>query len=238
MLRLNFAVQKSGRLADGSLSLLARSDISPLPVQGRLCVSCTGFPLDLILLRDDDIPRSIVTGAADLGVVGWNVLNEFLLSDEGSSLKVCKRLGFAKCRLSFAVPRSAAWKGPATLEGKRIATSYPSTVKDFLRERGIKAEIVPMTGSVEIAPELGMADVICDLVSTGQTLTANGLREVFILYESEALLIANREPSRDKALLIDELLRRIVAERESSSIPLRAPEELSFNPRSVLGGLT
>ena len=189
MTAFRLAIQKSGRLSDDSISLLKRCGIHFDSPKGRLIVPCDGFPLDLLMLRDDDIPSYVSSGVSDLGIVGFNVFKEYQLDTQDQSLQIIRRLGFGRCRLAIAVPDTFEWTGPSCLSGLRIATSYPASLREYLSAHEVDATLIPMAGSVEIAPGMGMADAICDLVSSGSTLRSNGLREVQTLYESEAILV-------------------------------------------------
>jgi ATP phosphoribosyltransferase len=187
---LRIAIQKSGRLSDDSLSLLRECGISFRLSRGssKLTAQATDFPLELLFLRDDDIPGYVADGVVDAGIVGQNVLLE-----TGHDLPVIETLGFADCRLSIAIPRGSEWSGLNDLEGKRIATSYPTILRNYLERRGVTASIHEISGSVEIAPGIGLADAICDIVGTGSTLLSNGLVEVEEVMTSQAALVANSE---------------------------------------------
>lgn len=219
---LTIAIQKNGRLNADSLQLLKECGIAFSNGGNALQVQATNFRLRIYLLRDDDIPRYVHDGVADLGIVGENVLRETALP-----LTVLERLGFGKCRLCMAVPRGDAWSGPQDLHGKRIATSYPRIVEEYLAAEGITAEVHAISGSVEIAPGIGLADAICDLVSTGSTLLTNGLREVATVLRSEAVLVGG-ELAAEKGTILDQLRFRIDAVRRAKGakyILLNAPKE-------------
>ncbi|MFC0677861.1 ATP phosphoribosyltransferase [Lysobacter korlensis] len=212
--RLRIAIQKSGRLADPARSLLASCGLSWRESRDRLFCFGETLPVDLLLVRDDDIPGLIADGVCDLGVVGRNVLTETGLAREAAGAQPVFRewraLGFGQCRLALAVPDAWTWEGAQQLAGKRIATSYPGLVRQWLATQGIEAETVLLSGSVEIAPRLGQAEAICDLVSSGATLAANQLKPVETILESEAVLagpIAEFDPVR--AGLADLLMRRL-----------------------------
>jgi ATP phosphoribosyltransferase len=211
--RLRIAVQKSGRLSESSQDLLARCGLKFRQSRDKLFCFGESLPIDLLLVRDDDIPGLIAQGVCELGIVGRNVASEQSIGAgaEGSAAFVeLRELGFGRCRLSIAVPQDDAYAGPEDLAGLRIATSYPHLLGDFLRSNGVEAEIVVLNGSVEIAPRLGTADVICDLVQSGGTLVANQLREVVSILDSEAVLIGARQDYADeRAELRDLLMRRI-----------------------------
>jgi ATP phosphoribosyltransferase len=189
--RIKIAVQKSGRLSRNSLKILNDCGIEISQEYDQLFCHINNFPGDLLRVRDDDIPRLIMSGICDFGIVGTNVLQEFLLQNPifQSSCKIFRRLGFALCRLSIAVPNGFYYQDLSSLSNLRIATSYPNLLANYFEKNKVNAEIISLSGSVEIAPGLGMADAICDLVSTGATLKANNLREVESIFNSEAVLI-------------------------------------------------
>jgi ATP phosphoribosyltransferase len=212
--RLRIAAQKSGRLSDAGRDLLARSGLSFRESRDRLFCYGEAQPVDLLLVRDDDIPGLIDEGTCDLGIVGRNVLAEQQLDpargDGAPRFIELRALGFGRCRLAIALPQDMPWDGPASLRGLRIATSYPNLLADWLRREGVQAEVVTLSGSVEIAPRLGKAEAICDLVSTGATLAANQLREVVTIFESEAVLAGPAAPLLDeRGELAAQLLRRL-----------------------------
>ena len=212
--RLRIAIQKSGRLSEPARELLARAGFQFRHGGDRLFCRGETLPFDLLLVRDDDIPGLVEEGSCDLGIVGLNLLEERRALQEGAGAPAGTRallsLGFGRCRLALAVPQAFDWNGPASLRGLRIATSYPATLSGWLRAQGVDAQVVQLSGSVEIAPGLGKAEAICDLVSTGATLAANRLREVTPVLESEAVLVARPEPFADaRAPLADLLLRRL-----------------------------
>lgn len=233
--RLRVAIQKSGRLSDPARDLLARAGLQFRESRDRLFCYGESLPIDLLLVRDDDIPGLIAEGVCDLGVVGLNVLQEQAGERAASglpvALKVIRPLGFGRCRLSVAVPNEWDWSGPENLSGLRIATSYPYLLADWLRGQGVTAAPVTLSGSVEIAPRLGKAEAICDLVSSGATLVANQLREVATVLESEAVLAGPVQPFADaRADLAALLLRRL-----EGVLSLRASKLLLFQAqRSAL----
>jgi ATP phosphoribosyltransferase len=233
--RLRIAIQKSGRLGEPARDLLARAGFAFRQSDDQLFCRGENLPFDLLLVRDDDIPGLVEEGSCDLGVVGLNLLEERRAAQEGAGVpagtEALLPLGFGRCRLAIAVPEGFEWSGPASLRGTRIATSYPATLSGWLRAQGVEAEIVQLSGSVEIAPRLGKADAICDLVSTGGTLAANRLREVAPVLESEAVLIARPAPFVDtRAQLADLLLRRL-----QGALGLRATRLLLCQaPRAAL----
>ncbi|WP_028770255.1 ATP phosphoribosyltransferase [Silanimonas lenta] len=212
--RLRIAIQKSGRLSEPARDLLARAGLSFRESRDRLFCYGESLPIDLLLVRDDDIPGLIAEGVCDLGIVGLNVLAEQdcerRARGEGEAFTVLRRLGFGRCRLSVAVPQDWDWPGPQRLSGLRCATSYPALLAKWLRDEGVEAEPVLLSGSVEIAPRLGKAETICDLVSTGGTLAANQLKEVAVVLESEAVLAGpSRAFNDERQALADLLLRRL-----------------------------
>jgi ATP phosphoribosyltransferase len=212
--RLRIAIQKSGRLSDPARALLAACGLSWRESRDRLFCYGESLPVDLLLVRDDDIPGLIADGVCDLGIVGRNVLDEQAgdraANDKAPAYREWRALGFGGCRLMLAVPDAWEWTGPAQAAGKRIATSYPALLDVWLREQGVDAQVVTLSGSVEIAPRLGQADLICDLVSSGATLTANQLKPVETLLQSEAVLAGPVAPFGDvRAELAELLLRRL-----------------------------
>lgn len=221
MLRL--AIQKSGRLSDDSLNLIRECGISFISSSLKLKTECTNFPLEILFLRDDDIPGYVADGVADIGIVGENVLVE-----EGKQALTVEKLGFSKCRLSLAVPKSAEYNSIADLNGKNIATSYPNLLQAYLDEQGVQANIHTISGSVEIAPSIGLAEAICDIVSSGSTLISNGLKEVERVFKSEAALIATEQLSEEKKQILEKLLFRIHAvqrARKAKYILLNSPND-------------
>lgn len=233
--RLRIAVQKSGRLSNESLDLLKRCGLEFRRSDDSLFCFGETLPIDLLLVRDDDIPGLIASGACDLGIVGRNVLNENALSRADSvQFQELRGLGFGACRLSIAVPRHESWQGEMQLAGRRIATTYPNLLRAWMRGKGIEATVVTLSGSVEIAPRLGTADLICDLVSSGATLAANNLREVAVVMESEAVMAAvSRVVDGENGKWLDVLLKRLDGAREAHELRL-----VMFKaPRSALSAL-
>lgn len=221
--RLRIAIQKSGRLTDKSMELLKDCGINFENGERQLLSPATNFPLDIYFLRDDDIPKYVQDGVADLGVLGENVLLE-----EEALVETILNLGFSKCRLSLAIPKNEVYTGIDYWEGKKIATTYSTILRNYLSENEINAEIHSISGSVEIAPSIGLADGICDLVSTGSTLLSNGLKEVEVILESQAVLIANKNLSEAKQQILDKLLFRIRAKQAAANnkyILLNAPND-------------
>jgi ATP phosphoribosyltransferase len=242
--RLKLAVQKSGRLTDPSLDLLQRCGLKLARGKDQLMGFGANMPLDVLFVRDDDIPDLVQEDVCDLGLVGLNVIEEkrLELASRGhpTRFQQVRTLDFGRCRLSLAVPDGFTFEGPATLRGRRIATTYPFLLEKYLREREIRAEIVTLSGAVEIAPRLGRADLICDLVSTGSTLQANHLREVETVLESHAVLIKTPlELIAEKAEWVERLLMRIDGVqqvRESKYIMLHAPRSALPQIRKLLPG--
>ena len=203
---LRIAVQSKGRLFEETMSLLQEADIKIPSSKRILLVQSPNFPVEVLFLRDDDIPQSVANGIADLGIVGEN---EFVERNEDA--EIVKRLGFSKCRLSLAIPKDVDYPGLEWFEGRKIATSYSGILERFMEEHGIKTDIHVITGSVEIAPGISLADAIFDIVSSGSTLVSNRLKEVEIVMQSEALLIGNKNLSEEKKEILNELLFRIEA---------------------------
>ena len=203
---LRIAVQSKGRLFDDTMNLLSEADIKVSASKRTLLVQSSNFPLEVLYLRDDDIPQSVASGVADIGIVGEN---EFV--ERGENAQIIDRLGFSKCRLSLAIPKKIDYPGLQWFNGKKIATSYPNILRNFMQQNGIKADIHVITGSVEISPGIGLADGIFDIVSSGSTLVSNNLAEVEVVMKSEALLIGNKNLSEEKKEILAELLFRIEA---------------------------
>ncbi|PHM25480.1 ATP phosphoribosyltransferase [Xenorhabdus budapestensis] len=242
--RLRIAMQKSGRLSDDSQTLLARCGIKIHLQQQRLIAFAENMPIDILRVRDDDIPGLVMDGVVDLGIVGENVLEEELLSrcaqGDSPQYTTLRRLDFGSCRLSLAAPLDYDYTGVECLQSSRIATSYPHLLKRYLDQKGIQFKPCLLNGSVEVAPRAGLADAICDLVSTGATLEANGLREVEVIYRSKACLIQrDGEMPETKQQLIDKLMIRIqgvIQARESKYIMLHAPSDKLEEIISLLPG--
>lgn len=242
--RLRIAMQKSGRLSQDSQALFKSCGLKINLREQRLIAHVENMPIDILRVRDDDIPGLVMEGVVDLGIIGENVLEEVQLirASQGQSfaVKTLKQLDFGGCRLSLAVPDDVNYTGPQSLAGKRIATSYPGLLGRFFAERDIPFKSVMLGGSVEVAPRAGLADAICDLVSTGATLEANGLKEVEVIYRSKAVLVQAPNPLSDaKQKLIDKLLPRIQGmqqARESKYIMLHAPKEKLDAITSLLPG--
>ncbi|GEO03638.1 ATP phosphoribosyltransferase [Adhaeribacter aerolatus] len=233
MIRL--AIQKSGRLSEDSLNLIRECGISFINSSLKLKTEATNFPLEILFLRDDDIPGYVADGVADIGIVGENVLVE-----EGKQELAIQKLGFSKCRLSIAVPKSAEYRNIQDLQDKNLATSYPNLLQAYLTQQGVTANIHTISGSVEIAPSIGLADAICDIVSSGSTLISNGLREVESVFRSEAVLISNTELTAEKTRILNQLVFRIQSVRKAQKakyILLNAPNEAIPTIKSLLPGM-
>ena len=232
---LRIAVQAKGRLFDETMSFLEESDIKLSATKRTLLVQSSNFPLEVLFLRDDDIPQTVATGVADLGIVGEN---EFM--EKAEDAEIVKRLGFSKCRLSLALPKDIEYTGPQWFEGKKIATSYPGILSRYLKEQGVKAEIHVITGLVEVSPGIGLADAIFDIVSSGSTLVSNRLKEVEVVMKSEALLIGNKNMSEEKKEILDELLFRMNAVKTAEDkkyVLMNAPKDRLDEIIAVLPGM-
>jgi len=230
MIRL--AIQKSGRLNLESLKILEDCGISIDNGKEQLKTSARNFPMEVFFLRNSDIPQYIRDGVVDLAIIGEN-----LLIEKGADLQVLEKLGFSKCKVSIAVPKELKFKGLKDLEGKRIATSYPNTVKIFLNENNINADLHIINGSVEIAPNIGLADAICDIVSSGSTLFKNNLKEVVEIAKSQAVLVQANSLTSDKIELIDKLrfrLQSVLRAKKSKYILLNAPNDKINSISSIL----
>ncbi len=232
---LRIAVQAKGRLFEDTMELLAEAGIKLSSAKRTLLIPARNFPIEVLFLRDDDIPDSVASGVADVGIVGEN---EFVEKDKNAA--VVKKLGFSKCRLSLAIPKDEEYQNLNWFQGRKIATSYPGILTSFLKKNGIKADIHVITGSVEIAPGIGLADAIFDIVSSGSTLVSNRLKEVEIVMESEALLIANPRLSAEKKEILEELLFRINAVQiaeDKKYILMNVPTENIEQVLAVLPGM-
>ncbi|MEG1587044.1 MAG: ATP phosphoribosyltransferase [Bacteroidales bacterium] len=233
--RLLIAVQSKGRLYDDTMELLKEAGIKLSSGKRTLLIPARNFPLEVLFLRDDDIPESVASGIADVGIVG---LNEF--SEKKKYAEVIRPLGFSKCRLSLAIPKDADYHGLQWFNNKKIATSYPIILRDFLERNDLNADVHVITGSVEIAPGIGLADAIFDIVSSGSTLISNRLKEVEIVMDSEAVLIANPELGADKKEILEELLFRINAVQEAEDkkyVLMNVPNESLDEVLALLPGM-
>lgn len=232
---LRIAVQSKGRLFEDTMNLLAEADIKISSSKRTLLVQSSNFPLEVLYLRDDDIPQSVASGVADIGVVGENELVE-----RGEEADIVSRLGFSRCRLSLAIPKDIEYPGLEWFNGKKIATSYPGILRHYMENHGIKTDIHVITGSVEISPGIGLADAIFDIVSSGSTLVSNNLREVEVVMQSEALLIGNKQLDAEKRKTLDEMLFRFAAVRSAEDkkyVRMNAPKSRLQDIIDVLPGL-
>lgn len=232
---LRIAVQSKGRLFEDTMALLAESGIKVSSSKRTLLVQSSNFPVEVLYLRDDDIPQSVASGVADLGIVGQNEFEE-----RAEDAEVVRPLGFSKCRLSLAVPKGCGYYGLKWFEGKKIATSYPNILRRFMQENHIAADIHVITGSVEISPGIGLADAIFDIVSSGSTLVSNNLVEVEAVMQSEALLIANRNLDAEQRAILDELLFRIEAVKSAEDkkyVLMNVPTDRLNDIIAVLPGI-
>lgn len=235
MSKLRIAIQKSGRLSDDSLKLLKDCSIKFPKGKNKLIAASTNFPAEILYLRDDDIPQYVENGIADVGILGQNVVEEVQ-----KSVRVDKYLGFSKCRLSLAVPKEVNYQGVQYFNGKKVATSYPVLTEQYLAKYQVKADIEYISGSVEIAPSIGLASGICDLVSTGGTLLSNGLKEVEVILKSEAVVVSNPNLKGEKQALLNKLLFRIDATLKAKNykyILLNAPNEKLETIIEILPGM-
>jgi ATP phosphoribosyltransferase len=235
MSKLKIAIQKSGRLSDNSKKLLEECGIKFSNGLSVLKTSAQNFPVELLFLRDDDIPQYVEQQVADIGILGENMVLE-----KNKDVTIIEQLGFAQCRLSLAVPREEKYEGLAYFMNKKIATSYPNILKGFLQKNGLTAEIEEISGSVEIAPGIGLANAICDIVSSGSTLLTNGLHEVETLLKSQAVIIGNKNLDEDKNRILENLLFRIRAvknAKENKYILLNAPQDSLTAICKILPGM-
>ena len=232
---LRIAIQKKGRLYEDSIGLLKECGISLSTGRGKLMAQAANFPIEVLFLRDDDIPKYVEGGVADIGIAGGNEVQE-----KGNHVEVIDHLGFSKCRMSLAIPREESYPGIGYFNGKKIATSYPFILSEFLRKEGVKADIEVITGSVEIAPGIGLAAGIFDIVSTGSTLRSNGLKEVEVVLRSEAVLVATPGLNGGKRKLLDQLMFRIKAARNARNnkyILLNAPNNAIPAIKALIPGM-
>lgn len=232
---LRIAVQTKGRLSEETMALLEEADIKLSAVKRSLLVQSPNFPIEVLFLRDDDIPQTVASGVADLGIVGEN---EFM--ERNADAEIIKRLGFSRCRLSLAIPKDIEYTGLSWFAGKKIATSYPVILNDFLKKNGVRAEIYVISGSVEVAPGIGLSDAIFDIVSSGSTLVGNRLKEVEVVMKSEALLIGHKRMSADKREVMKELLFRMDAVQTAEDrkyVLMNAPKNRLEDIIAVLPGM-
>jgi ATP phosphoribosyltransferase len=234
-MKLKIAIQKSGRLNEQSLKLLKDCGISIDNGRDQLKVQASNFPIEILFLRNGDIPQYLRDGVADLAIIGENLLHE-----KGPDLPIVERLGFSKCRVSLAVPKNEFYNSVDDLQGKKIATSYPNTVKKFLKEHQVEAELHIISGSVEIAPNIGLADAICDIVSSGSTLFKNNLKETDVILKSEAVLATSPNLPKDKAKILEKLqfrIQTVLKAKESKYVLLNAPNDKIDKIISILPGM-
>jgi ATP phosphoribosyltransferase len=232
---LRIAVQSKGRLFDETLNLLTEADIKISASKRTLLIQASNFPLEVLYLRDDDIPQSVEGGVADIGIVGENEVAE-----RGADVEIISRLGFSKCRLSLAVPKEAEYTDLKWFNKRRIATSYPNILRNFLTQNGLQADIHVITGSVEISPGIGLSDAIFDIVSSGSTLISNNLREVEVVMKSEAVLVGNRKMDAEKHRILNEMLFRFKAvssAQDKKYVMMNAPKDKLKEIAAVLPGI-
>ena len=232
---IRIAVQSKGRLYEDTMNLLKEAGIKIGNSKRTLLVKSSNFPVEILYLRDDDIPQTVASGVADLGVVGENELLE-----KGEDVDIAKRLGFSSCRLSLAIPKSVEYSSVEWFKGKKIATSYPNILNDYMRKTGINMDLHVITGSVEIAPSIGLADGICDIVSSGSTLISNNLKEVEEVMRSETLLISNKQLAEEKKAILSELIFRIDAVKSAEDkkyVLMNAPTSKVNEITSILPGV-
>jgi ATP phosphoribosyltransferase len=223
MTKINIAIQKAGRLNEDSLFILKDCGISIDNGKDQLKASARNFPMEVFYLRNGDIPQYLRDGVVDIAIIGENVLVE-----KGADISTVEKLGFSKCRVSLAIPKSVKYKGIGDFEGKRIATSYPNTVKAYLRDKGVAADLHNISGSVEIAPSIGLADAICDIVSSGSTLFKNNLKEVEVMLNSEAVLAVSPKIGEEQKVILEKLqfrIKSVLAARQSKYVLMNAPND-------------
>ncbi len=232
---IRIAVQAKGRLSEESITLLMEAGLSIEEGKRKLLAKCGEFPMEVLFLRDDDIPGAVAMGVADIGIVGLNEVEE-----KGANTKIMHKLGFSKCRISLAIPKSSEYSGLEYFNGKRVATSYPAILKKYFKSKGISAQIHTITGSVEVAPSVGMADAIFDIVSTGGTLITNGLKEVEKVFFSEAVLIANPSLDKEKRATVTQLISRFESVERSRGMKyllMNLPLEKLDEATGILPGM-
>ena len=235
MTKIRIAIQKSGRLNEDSLQILKDCGISIDNGKDQLKASSRNFPMEVFYLRNGDIPQYLRDGVVDIAIIGENVLIE-----KGEDISIVEKLGFSKCKVSLAVPKSVKYKSVQDFEGKRIATSYPNTVTNYLKEKGVKAELHIINGSVEIAPNIGLADAICDIVSSGSTLFKNNLKEVEVMLTSEAVLAVSPKISEERTALLKRLqfrIQSVLRARKSKYVLLNAPNDRLKDILKLLPGM-
>ncbi|MEM1319534.1 MAG: ATP phosphoribosyltransferase [Bacteroidota bacterium] len=233
--RLKIAIQKSGRMHDGSLDLLRKCGVRVENGRDQLRVQASNFPVDILYLRNSDIPQYLIDGVADVGIVGEN-----LLVEKQKELRTLEKLGFSKCRLSIATPKEMPYQSIQDLQGKKIATSYPNSLQAFLQQQQIQADIHVISGSVEIAPSIGLADAVCDLVSSGSTLFKNGLEEKEVLFKSQACLVSRAIEDADLEAILEQLLfrlRSVITAKNYRYLLMNVPNEQLDKVIGVLPGM-
>lgn len=234
-MKIRIAIQKSGRLNEDSLQILKDCGISIDNGKDQLKASSRNFPLEVFYLRNGDIPQYLRDGVVDIAIIGENVLIE-----KGKDISIAEKLGFSKCKVSLAVPKSVRYNSIQDFEGRRIATSYPNTVRNYLKEKGVNADLHIITGSVEIAPNIGLADAICDIVSSGSTLFKNNLKEVEVMLKSEAVLAVSPKISEDRKHILSKLqfrIKSVLQARKSKYVLLNAPNAKLDNILQLLPGM-
>lgn len=235
MTKLRIAIQKSGRLNEDSLEILKNCGISIDNGKDQLKASARNFPMEVFYLRNGDIPQYLRDGVVDIAIIGENVLVE-----KGEGIGVAEKLGFSRCRVSLAVPKSVKYNSVKDFEGKRIATSYPNTVMSYLKEKGVKADLHIINGSVEIAPNIGLADGICDIVSSGSTLFKNNLKEVEVMLKSEAVLAVSQQITTERKAILSKLqfrIKSVLQARQSKYVLLNAPNDKLNDVLKLLPGM-
>ena len=235
MTKIRIAIQKSGRLNQDSLQILKDCGISIENGKDQLKASSSNFPMEVFYLRNGDIPQYLRDGVVDIAIIGENVLIE-----KGEDISIVEKLGFSKCKVSLAIPKAVAYASVKDFEGKRIATSYPNTVKKYLKEKGVKSDLHIISGSVEIAPNIGLADAICDIVSSGSTLFKNNLKEVEVMLKSEAVLAVSPKISEERKQLLEKLqfrIQSVLTARQSKYVLLNAPNNKLDEIISLLPGM-
>ncbi|MGB5666443.1 MAG: ATP phosphoribosyltransferase [Maribacter sp.] len=235
MTKLRIAIQKSGRLNEDSLEILKNCGVSIDNGKDQLKASARNFPLEVFYLRNGDIPQYLSDGVVDAAIIGENVLIE-----KGGDIEIIEKLGFSKCRVSLAVPKSVKYNSVKDFKGKRIATSYPNTVQNYLKEKGVEADLHIINGSVEIAPNIGLADAICDIVSSGSTLFKNNLKEVEIMLKSEAVLAVSKKISEERRAILGKLqfrIKSVLQARQSKYVLLNAPNNKLDDILRLLPGM-
>ena len=235
MTKIRIAIQKSGRLNEESLQILKNCGVSIDNGKDQLKASARNFPMEVFYLRNGDIPQYLRDGVVDIAIIGENVLIE-----KGGDIDIAEKLGFSRCRVSLAVPKSLKYKSVIDFQGKRIATSYPNTVREYLKEKGVEADLHIINGSVEIAPNIGLADAICDIVSSGSTLFKNNLKEVEVMLKSEAVLAVSKKISSERRAILSKLqfrIKSVLQARQSKYVLLNAPNDRLDDVLRLLPGM-